>query len=240
MCERTNAVLQENDFIRLLLLLHSATLHHDAEQQATRGAGADASEMRSTVKAATSQVTLAIKIESAEEAAAAPQAAEFEAPNVGFSPEKADAAVTVDAETAAATPTIAGLEAPDETASSQEADVTTHENDGKATDLEATDETTSSWVADVAEKENVDEAAAAKEADKGQTAQSERQRVYLAQAIGRSVSHRPLVVASMVCATPKQEFQSLSEGMTLQACVPASSLTHAVPCNPGQLDTNLC
>ena len=77
----------------------------------------------------------------------------------------------------------------------READVTAHEDDSKAAEVEASGETISSWVADVAKKEDVDEAAAAKEADEGQTAQSERQRVYLTQAIVRSVSSRALVVS---------------------------------------------
>ena len=202
-----------------MLLLCSATLQvQDTEQQATGGAGVDASETGSIVKTATSQVTQASRIECADEAAAAPKAAGLETPYVTYSPEKAAAGVTGDAETAAVAPKADGLEAPDETASPQETDVAKHVDNGKAAELEATGETTSSWVADVAEKKDVEEAAAAKEADAGQTAQRERQRVYLTQAIVRSVSPRPLIVSSLVCANARR-FPVYFEGMHLQAYV---------------------
>ncbi|CAK0783054.1 hypothetical protein CVIRNUC_006249 [Coccomyxa viridis] len=168
----------KKDELTLWLERYGATFRvQKAEQQADRGVGFDAPKTKSTVETATSQV---------DEAAPAAEAVAAEAPDVTVSSEKAEAAVMRGAEKAAAAPNIAGLEAPDETASSQEADVTAHEDDSKAAEVEASGETISSWVADVAKKEDVDEAAAAKEADEGQTAQSERQRVYLTQAIVRS------------------------------------------------------
>ena len=192
-------MLQGSKGVRLLLLLCGATLQvHDAEQQTTRGAGVNASETGSIVKTATSQVTLVINTESADEAAAAPKQAGLEAPDVTVSPEKADVAVMKDAEMAAAAPNAAGQEAPDETVSSQETNVEISVYDGKAAsvskaaDLEAADVTASFWEADVAEKGDADEAVAAKEADMRQAAWKERQRVYLNQAFGRSVSLRPL------------------------------------------------
>ena len=174
---------------------------HDAEQQATGGAGVNASETGNVVKTATSQVTLVVKTESADEAAPAAKLVAAEAPDVTFScSEDADAAV-MGADEAAAASKAAGREAPVETVSSQETDVITSIHDGKAApaskaaDMEAADVTVSSWEADVAGKGDADEAAAAKEADKRQAARKERQRVYLNQAFGRSVSPRPLVMS---------------------------------------------
>ena len=198
--DQTDAVLQKDE-LTLWLERYGATFRvQKAEQQADRGVGFDAPKTKSTVETATSQV---------DEAAPAAEAVAAEAPDVTVSSERAEAAVMRGAEKAAAAPNIAGLEAPDETASSQEADVTAHEDDSKAAEVEASGETISSWVADVAKKEDVDEAAAAKEADEGQTAQSERQRVYLTQAIVRSVSPRPLVVSSLVCANARRVSVSL-------------------------------
>ena len=188
---------------------------HDAEQQTTGGAGVNASETGSIVKTATSQVTLVINTESADEAAAAPKQAGLEAPDVTFSTEKANVAVMKDAEMAAAAPNAAGQEAPDETVSSQERDVKKSMYDSKAApaskaaDLEAPDATASSWEAAVAGKGDADEAAAAMEADKRQAARKERQRVYLNQAFGRSVSHRPLIILLMLSATAKRSSVSL-------------------------------
>ena len=214
--DQTDAVLQKKE-LRLWLKRHGAIFPvRKAKQQATLGVGFDAPKTERTVETATSQVLLAIKTVSADEAAPAAKAIAAEGPDVTVSSEKADAAVTGDAETAAVAPEAAGLEAPEETASSQETDVTAHEDDGKAagleapdetarsqeTDvkLEATDETISSWEATVAEKEDIDQAGTAQETDKGQqTAQTDRQRVYLTQAIVRSVSLRPVIVSSLVC-----------------------------------------
>ena len=209
-------MLQESKGVRLLLLLCGSTLQvRDAEQQATGGAGVDASETGSVVKTATSQVTVAIKTGSADEAASAAKAVAAKAPDVAFSSsEKADAAV-MGADEAAAASKAAGREAPGETISSQETDVKTSIYDGKAApaskaaDLEAPGATASSWEAAVAGKGDADESAAAKEADKRQAARKERQRVYLNQAFGRSVSPRPLIISSMVCATAKRTSVSL-------------------------------
>ena len=187
---------------RQLLLLHGATLlEHYCEQQGPLGTDFDASKTESTVKTATSQVTLAFNTESANEAAAAPKAVAVEAPDVTFSSEKAGAAVMGHAEKAAAVPKAAGLEAPDETADSQEADVIMSQDDedaaaaSEASKSEAPDATVSSWEVSVTRKEDADGAAAVKASDQGQAAQKERQRVYLQQAIIRSVSPRPLAVS---------------------------------------------